>query len=159
MNPLPEVPPADDLTADWWQATCEHRLVLQTCTGCGHHQHPPRAVCVRCGDTTRLGFTEASGDGTVDTFTVVHRAPRRDLAVPYTIARVRLAEGPLLLTRLDGLSPGTEPDDDADDAGWRIGDPVTVDWVDLPDGRALPVFRRPTPRRPTPRRPTPADPR
>lgn len=134
MYPPPEVPPADDLTADWWQATREHRLVLQRCAGCGHHQHPPRAVCVRCGDTGRLGFVAASGDGTVDTFTVVHRAPRLDLVVPYTIARVRLAEGPLLLTRLTD-----------DGAGWRIGDPVTVDWVDLPDGRALPIFRRSTP--------------
>ncbi len=58
---------------------------------------------------------------------MVHRAPRADATPPYVVARVRLAEGPVLLTRL--------PDRD-----WTIGDPVAVAWVDLPDGRALPVF-------------------
>ncbi|MER5458022.1 OB-fold domain-containing protein [Micromonospora sp. NPDC002389] len=135
MNPPPEVPPADDLTEGWWQATRDHRLVVQECTGCGHRQLPPRAVCTRCGATAGLGFTEAGGDGQVDTYTHVHRPPRRDLAAPYTVARVRLAEGPLLLTRLV-----TDDPDDLDD--WRIGDRVRVDWVDLPDGRALPIFRR-----------------
>jgi uncharacterized protein len=60
----------------------------------------------------------------------VHRAPVRDLDVPYVIARVRLDEGPILLTRLEGRDPDS----------WRIDDRVTVDWVDLADGRALPVF-------------------
>ncbi|MBA2953575.1 hypothetical protein GON03_04570 [Nocardioides sp. MAH-18] len=125
-----EVPPADEMTGEWWDATREHRLTVQTC-GCGHRQHPPRAVCTGCGRTDALTLVEASGAATVDTYTVVHRAPRPDVATPYVVARVRLAEGPVLLTRLMA-----EP---------AIGDAVTVGWVDLPDGRALPVF---TPARP-----------
>ena len=77
-----------------------------------------------------LTLRDASGAGVVDASTVVHRAPRPDVEVPYTVARVRLAEGPILLTRLTGSND------------WTIGDAVTVDWVDLPDGRALPVFNR-----------------
>lgn len=131
MNGLPvfPVPPPDDVTAGWWDATREHRYTLQTCGRCGHVQHPPRAVCTRCSSGGDLAFAPASGTGEVDAWTVVHRAPRPGVAVPYTIARIRLAEGPIVLTRLDG-----------DD--WRIGEPVRVGWVDLDDGRALPVFHR-----------------
>jgi uncharacterized OB-fold protein len=128
--PVFPVPPPDDVTAGWWDATREHRYALQRCTACGTAQHPPRAVCTRCGSTDDLALAPASGTGTVDSYTVVHRAPRPDIAVPYTIARIRLAEGPIVLTRLDGED-------------WQIGDPVRVGWVDLDDGRALPVFRRP----------------
>jgi uncharacterized OB-fold protein len=130
--PVFPVPPADDVTAGWWDATRAHRYTLQTCAACGTVQHPPRAVCTRCSSTADLAFAPASGAGEVDAWTVVHRPPRPGVAVPYTIARIRLREGPVVLTRLDG-----------DD--WAIGDPVRVGWVDLEDGRALPVFRRADP--------------
>lgn len=128
------VPPADDVTAPFWAATGEHRLTVQACGACGHRQHPPRAVCTACSSMEHLAQVDAAGTGTVDSFTTVHRAPRAELATPYTIARVRLTEGPILLTRL-------EPAEPAGGAGWTIGDHVAVDWHDLDDGRALPYFR------------------
>ncbi len=126
-----EVPPADDVSAPYWAATGEHRLTVQTCGSCGHRQHPPRAVCTACSSIQHLTQVDAAGTGTVDSFTTVYRAPRPELAAPYTIARVRLTEGPVLLTRLEPADPD----------GWTIGDPVAVDWRDLADGRALPFFR------------------
>jgi uncharacterized OB-fold protein len=75
-----------------------------------------------------LGLVPASGDGVVDSWTVVHRPPQPGVDVPYTVARIRLSEGPVMLTRLEGEGP------------LAIGDPVQVQWVDLDDGRALPVF-------------------
>jgi uncharacterized OB-fold protein len=123
------VPEPDDVTREWWDATREHRYTLQTCGSCGHVQHPPKALCVHCGSMGHLSFAAASGGGVVDTWTVVHRAPRPDVATPYTIARIRLAEGPVVLTRLDGTE-------------WAIGERVAVHWLDLPDGRALPLFHR-----------------
>lgn len=122
--------PPDEVTAPWWEATREHRLLLQTCTDCDGVQHPPRSLCARCGSTGSLGWREASGAGVVDTFTAVHRSPDPDAPVPYVIARVRLREGPLLLTRLEA----------APVEAWAIDDPVSVAWQDLDDGRALPVF-------------------
>ena len=77
-----------------------------------------------------LGWVDATGAGTVDSFTVVHRAPRPEADVPYVIARVRLDVGVVLLTRLEGR----EPDH------WSIGDAVRVEWAPADDGRALPVF-------------------
>jgi uncharacterized OB-fold protein len=131
MKPV-EVPPADELTAGWWDATREGRLTVQVCGACAGAQHPPRAVCISCGRTDDLPLRDATGRGVVDSFTVVHQAPVKDLEVPYVIARVRLDEGPILLTRLEGR---------ADPDSWQIDDRVSVDWVELPDGRALPVFR------------------
>lgn len=127
----PEVPAPDEVTAPWWEATREHRLLLQRCVPCHHLQHPPRAVCTRCG-TTDLDWTTAAGRGVVDAHTVVHRAPRPGRPVPYVLARVRLDEGPLLLTHLE--VPPTDHD------GLHTGQSVTLRWRDLPDGRALPVF-------------------
>ncbi|MBW9216124.1 OB-fold domain-containing protein [Mumia sp. zg.B53] len=127
-----EVPPADEVTGPWWDATREHRLTVQECGECGHRQHPPRALCTGCSSTRSLRPVDTDGTAAVDSFTVVHRAPRPDVPVPYVVARVRLPEGPLLLTRLDGRD---------DPEAWTIGDTVTVAWTDLPDGRALPCFR------------------
>lgn len=132
MN-LENVPEPDDVTAEWWAATRDHRLLVQRCELCAHHQHPPRALCTGCGAMEHLAFVPATGDGVVDACTVVYRAPRPDAEVPYVVARVRLAEGPILLTQLHGAQAET----------WQIGDAVAVGWADLPDGRALPVFTTP----------------
>lgn len=131
MN-LPEVPPADDVTEPWWDGTRAHQLLLQRCTQCGHLQHPPRAVCTACSSMEHLDFIEATGGAEIDSYTVVHRSPRPGVEVPYSIARARLDEGPILLTRLVGSNE------------WQIGDRLALDWLDLADGRALPVFQRPS---------------
>lgn len=130
-----DVPPADEVTAAFWEATRAHRLTVQTCA-CGHRQHPPRAVCTSCSSAETLSQVASAGRGVVDAFTVVHRAPRPDVTVPYVVARVRLDEGVLLLSRLEGRD---------DPEAWSIGDAVRVAWADLPDGRALPFFLPPDP--------------
>jgi uncharacterized OB-fold protein len=126
-----DVPPPDDVTAAWWEATRAHRLTVQRCTSCEHAQHPPRAVCTTCGRGDQLAMAAATGRAQVDSWTEVHRPPRTGVEVPYVVARVRLSEGPILLTRLEGEAP------------WRLDEPVEVGWIDLPDGRALPTFHRP----------------
>jgi uncharacterized OB-fold protein len=119
--------PSDPTTAPWWEATGERRLLLQRCAGCGAVQHPPGPVCRACGGV-ELGWSEASGQGTIDSYTVIARTIRDDLPAPYVVARVRLAEGPILLTHVVEGEPACDR-------------PVTLDWRLLADGRALPVFR------------------
>ena len=80
-----------------------------------------------------LGWVEASGVADIDSFTVVHRAPRPDAATPYVLARVRLVEGPILLTRIEGVDVST-------DHPVACDQPVALAWAPLSDGRALPVF-------------------
>ncbi|WP_256839402.1 Zn-ribbon domain-containing OB-fold protein [Ornithinimicrobium faecis] len=126
-----DVPPADEVTAPWWEATREHRLLVQRCAACQTLQHPPRALCTGCGSTDDLGWETSTGAGSVDAYTVVHRSPLPELEAPYVVARVRLAEGPLVLTHVL-----------ADDlTAVRADLAVRLDWHDLPDGRSLPVFR------------------
>jgi uncharacterized OB-fold protein len=124
-----DLPPVDAVTAPWWDATREQRLLIQRCSACAHLQHYPRALCTACGTTDGLDWVEAAGTGVVDSCTVVHRGlPGFD--APYVVARVRLTEGVLVLTNLvDG-----EPESFACDQA------VSLRWRALNDGRHLPVF-------------------
>ena len=124
-----DVPPADEVTAGFWAATRQRRLMLQRCRSCRGWQHYPRAVCIACG-CLDLDFTDVAGTGAIDSFTVVHRAPDPGVEVPYVVARVRLAEGPLLLANIVDSSPDRV----------RCDQPVRLGWRPLPDGRQLPVF-------------------
>lgn len=83
--------------------------------------------------TDALDWTEASGVGVIDSFTVIHRAPNPDVAAPYVLARVRLAEGPILLTRIEV--------DITTDHPVHCDQSVVLTWASLSDGRALPVFK------------------
>lgn len=125
----PEVP-VDEVSQPWWDATRDQRLVIQRCRTCQHWQHYPRALCTRCGGID-LGFEQVSGRAVVDTYTEVMRGIQPGAPAPYVVARVRLSEGPVLLSRLL----------DASGMDCLIGRDVTVAWLPLPDGRHLPVFR------------------
>jgi uncharacterized OB-fold protein len=74
---------------------------------------------------------ESAGQGIVDSFTVVHRVPSPAFTAPYVIARVRLSEGPTLLTRIVG----------ADESELACDLPVALSWESLSDGHQLPVFQ------------------
>ena len=104
---------------------------MQACEACAGAQHPPRALCIALRLHRAPGLAGVDRPGVVDSFTVVHRAPRPELEVPYVIARVRLDGG------RHPAQPARRP---AIRGAWRIDDRVQVDWVDLADGRALPVF-------------------
>lgn len=124
------LPVPDEVTKPWWDATVERSLLIQSCSACGNFQHYPRALCIRCC-SIKLEWVQASGRGVIDSFTTVHRAPSAAFAAPYVIARVRIEEGPVLLTRIIGL---VEPN-------LRCGQEVALDWEPLSDGHNLPVFR------------------
>ena len=112
---------------EWWEAAKNRRLLVQSCRTCGHLQHYPRALCLRCGGVD-LGWVEASGGGTIYSFTHSHRSP--DPAAfepPYTIAIVTLDEGPRLLTTVTG-------------PGIRCDARVRLEWRAAEDGQNLPIF-------------------
>lgn len=129
-RPLPQPTP---WSQPYWDAAARRRLLIQRCNACQALIAYPKPFCTSCqsGD---LGWVEASGHGSVYTFTVQERGAPTGFheRVPYVLAVVRLEEGVQLMTNIVG--------DDAADT--RCGDPVSVDFEDAGGGTWLPVFRR-----------------
>ncbi len=87
----------------------KHRdgLVGEVCPQCQVKIFPPRDVCPNCGSEAKEPFT-FSGKGEVYSFTHMGEGPAgfEDKA-PYTIALVKLEEGPVVTAQLTDL--GEEP--------------------------------------------------
>lgn len=76
------------------------KLLGIRCTACGALTIPPKAFCERCGKQA-WETVPLSGDGTIDSFTIIRVAPRKFAGeAPYAIAAVRLIEGVALLGRI-----------------------------------------------------------
>jgi uncharacterized OB-fold protein len=118
-----------ELSRDFWDAAAEHRLVLPKCNDCGGHFFPPERLCPASGSPD-WKYVESSGTGTVSTYSVVYRVPSPDFDSPYVLAIVELDEGCNMLTNLVVAEPESV----------SIGMAVHVTFLDLPGGRALPVF-------------------
>lgn len=90
-------------SAPFWQGCRDHKLLLQYCTTCAKHQFYPRVICANCM-SEQLEWREASGRGTVETYTIVTRAVSDAYAadVPYIIALITLEEGPRLMSNVIG---------------------------------------------------------
>lgn len=129
---LPAPAPASNLeTEEFWRAAAEGHLLLRKCDDCSSVIWYPRAFCPDCGSLS-TSWTEASGDGVVYSFTVVHRSPGLfEQSVPYVVAYVELAEGPRVLTNVV----------DCDPSEVQIGQPVRVVFHDTGKGSAVYRFR------------------
>jgi uncharacterized OB-fold protein len=104
---LPTAEPSPTLeTEPFWRACTEGTLRLPRCNACDAVVWYPRRFCPQCHRADDLSWFDASGHGTVYSFTVVRRAPDpwKD-AVPYVIAYVELDEGPRVLTNIVGCDP------------------------------------------------------
>ncbi len=123
-------PAVDRETLPWWQAAAEHRLLLQRCDTCGCVRLPPGPLCPTCRSFDQ-SWQEASGRGTVYTYTIVHRAYVRGLPVPYVVAVVALEEGPKLTSNVVDVEP----------AAVQIGMAVEVVWEDMGPAVSVPRFR------------------
>ncbi len=129
--PLPApAPQINEETQAFWDATAEGRFLLRRCEN-GHVIWYPRFLCPEC-HTTETEWFEASGRGTVYTYSIVRRGqgPFAD-AAPYVTAYVELEEGPRVLTNIVGCAP--------EDVA--IGQAVEVVWHDTGEGTALYRFR------------------
>jgi uncharacterized OB-fold protein len=126
------IPGKTDLTAPYWDAAREGRLVVQECRQCWHLTHPPLPACPNCHSYGTLGWREVSGTGTVYTYTVVRHPTHFVFAdkIPYVIALVELAEGPRLVAGITGC-PVEEV---------RAGMPVQAVFREVAEGVTLPYF-------------------
>lgn len=86
------------LFRDFLDAQHEGRLRVRRCTTCDRIQWPPRELCGTCRHPDFAPY-EVEPEGTVYTFTVVHRAFHPWFTTPYGVAVVALPDG----IRLTGL--------------------------------------------------------
>ncbi len=115
----------------FWDGCARHELMLQRCRACGRPQFYPRTLCRSCWSTD-LEWIRSPGEGSVYTFTVVHRAPTEafQAMTPYVVALIELDEGVRMLSHVVGTTPEKV----------EIGARVRVAFDDVTDEITLPVF-------------------
>jgi len=128
-KPLPRPNPD---TKPFWDACRQHELRFQKCLACTHVRWPASIICPSCY-STEAEWINASGKGTVYTYTVYHQAfdPAFEKDIPYVTAIIRLEEGPHLLSNIVGCAP---------DAVY-CDMPVEVTWEDVDEAFSLPKFK------------------
>ena len=101
---------------NWRLQQQRYRLVGEVCERCGAHIFPPRDVCPECEAPAKTPFA-FSGRGEVYSYSTVYHPPKGfEEFAPYTVALVKLEEGPMLTAQLTDV--------DADDV--HIGMPVEM---------------------------------
>ena len=127
------LPLVDSESRPFWQAAKEGRLLIMHCRACDRPYFYPRRYCPRCwSDETE--WREASGRGTVYTYSVVHQNPAppfRDWC-PYAVVLVDLEEGVRIMGNWDRAVELEK---------LAVGVPVEVAFEAITDEVALPRFR------------------
>ena len=91
----------------WRLKNQRYALVGEVCPHCDGKIFPPRDVCPHCGQDAKTKFT-FSGKGEVYSFTTISDAPAGyEENAPYTVALVKLEEGPVVTAQLTDL--GEQP--------------------------------------------------
>lgn len=130
-------PERTELTAAFWAAAGRGAVLLQRCLECGRIWHPPAPTCP-ADPGHRIEWFTASGHGRLHSYTTVEHAAHPAVldAVPYVVALVELAEGPLVICNLV----------DADGVEISPDLPVTLSTGVAVGGQRLPVARPAGPR-------------
>jgi len=89
----------------WRLKNQRYSLVGEECDHCGVKLFPPRDVCLECEAPAKELFT-FTGVGEVYSYTTIYDAPAGfEQYAPYTVALVKLDEGPLLTAQLTDIDP------------------------------------------------------
>jgi hypothetical protein len=92
-----------EIPRHWRLKKQRYALVGEVCPHCQAKLFPPRDVCPECGGEAKTEY-QFSGKGEVYSFTVMHDAPAGfEENSPYTVALVKLAEGPMVTAQLTDL--------------------------------------------------------
>ncbi|MGW0736352.1 bifunctional MaoC family dehydratase N-terminal/OB-fold nucleic acid binding domain-containing protein [Streptomyces sp. NPDC002851] len=116
--------------AGFWDGVAQHRLLIQRCTACGRPRFPWLPGCNGCG-SPEWETVEASGEGTVYSYVVMHHPPFSAFDPPYAVGLIELAEGVRMISNVVGV-----PHDEV-----RIGMPVRLEFLRADAELELPVFR------------------
>ncbi len=105
-----------EISRHWRLRKQRYALVGEVCPHCNAKLFPPRDVCPECGQDARTPY-QFSGRGEVYSYTTIYDPPAGyEENAPYTVALVKLEEGPIVTAQLTDL--GDEP--------VKIGTPVEM---------------------------------
>ena len=105
-----------EISRHWRLRQQRYGLVGEVCPHCEVKIFPPRDVCPNCAGEAKTPFA-FSGHGEVYSYTTVHDAPEGyEGNSPYTVAIVKLDEGPMVTAQLT----------DVDNDQVQIGMPVEM---------------------------------
>lgn len=92
-----------DIPRHWRLKKQRYALVGEVCEHCDAKLFPPRDICPECGEEAKTLF-QFSGKGEVYSYTTIYEAPEGYAEqAPYTLAMVKLSEGPLITAQLTDL--------------------------------------------------------
>ena len=126
------VPVVDPDSAPYWEGAKEKRLMIQKDRKSGKCFLYSRRL-VPGVDDSQVEWVQASGRGTIYSFTVAHApaGPAFKEDLPYVIASIELDEGARILTNIVTDQPDS----------LRIGQPVEVLFDKVSDELTIPKFR------------------
>jgi hypothetical protein len=125
------LPVQDAVSAPWFEAAAQGKLLLQRDPVTGKPQFYPRGHVLGAPEREPEWF-QASGRGTLHTFTVVKRSLHKQFAVPFTIAIVDLEEGVRMTSWIVDV-----PEDQL-----RCDMPLKVVFREIHPGLTMPCFTR-----------------
>jgi uncharacterized OB-fold protein len=105
-----------EISRNWRLQKQRYGLVGEVCPHCDAKIFPPRDVCPNCAGEAKTPFA-FSGRGEVYSYTTVYDAPEGyEANAPYTVAIIKLVEGPMVTAQLT----------DVDNGKISIGQPVEM---------------------------------
>ncbi|MFF7388892.1 bifunctional MaoC family dehydratase N-terminal/OB-fold nucleic acid binding domain-containing protein [Streptomyces scabiei] len=116
--------------AGFWEGVSQHRLLIQRCADCATLRLPWLPGCNACGSAA-WDTVEASGEGVVYSYVVMHHPPFPAFDPPYAVGLIELVEGVRMVSDVVGV-----PYDKV-----RIGMPVRLEFARFDEELELPVFR------------------
>jgi len=119
------------ITQPFWEAAAQGQLLIQRCRTCSRRQFYPRAMCVGCLSED-LRWEESSGQGSIYTYTINHRAANEYMKalLPYAVGIIELDEKVRMMGRIIA----------SDLSAIRIGARVKVSFEQASPEIALPCF-------------------
>lgn len=89
-----------EIPRHWRIKKQRYSLVGEVCPHCDAKIFPPRDICPECGNEAKTTYT-FSGRGEVYSYTTVYDPPAGyEEQAPYTVALIKLQEGPLVTAQI-----------------------------------------------------------
>jgi uncharacterized protein len=98
-----------EIPRHWRLKQERYGLIGNICPKCDAKIFPPRDICPHCCSEVKTTYA-FNGQGKVYSFTTIYEAPTGfDDTAPYTVALVKLEEGPMVTAQLTDLGE-TQPE-------------------------------------------------